>query len=69
MYGDDEDCEAFRNGWLAWELGDVDGNDNPYNERSQAYSHSQWDSGWCRCYSSYKHRAEGETIIRPWEAP
>jgi hypothetical protein len=68
MYGDDEDCEAFRNGWMARE-NDVDGNANPYSETAQAYSHAQWDSGWCRCYNTYKHHEEGGPVPRPWEAP
>lgn len=53
---EDENSEAFRNGWHAHRLGaDNDDEVNPYDATSQAYSHSQWLSGWCRRFGARKH--------------
>jgi hypothetical protein len=46
--------EAFLDGWLAHKA-DVDGDDNPFDEKRQPRSHHQWTSGWCARFSACKH--------------
>ncbi len=45
---------AFLDGWLAHKNG-VEVEDNPFDERRQARSRSQWTSGWCARFGAVKH--------------
>lgn len=64
---DDENSESYRNGGHAHRLGaDNDEATNPYNETTQAYSHSQWLSGWCRRYGAIKHNEPTDTLDELW---
>lgn len=49
-----EQSTAYIDGWNAHRLG-VRVEDNPYSETTQAYSNSQWLSGWCRRFGAVKH--------------
>lgn len=46
----------YMDGWFAHkkDLGTV----NPYDEKTQSYSHNQWTSGWCDRFSAIKHRLD-----------
>lgn len=51
---DDSPTPAYLDGWHSHRLGgEVD--NNPYDEKRQAYSHNQWLSGWCARFSAIKH--------------
>lgn len=49
----------YKDGWLAHN-NDIDVDDNPYNEKSQQFSHEQWKHGWCARFSVIKHGDEIE---------
>lgn len=49
--------DAWLNGWHAHK-DKIKTSENPYNERTQQASYSQWESGWCQRFSRHKHDKE-----------
>jgi hypothetical protein len=52
----DTRSDAWLDGWHAHRNGVTNNDDdNPYNERRQHYSYTQWIAGWCARFSALKH--------------
>lgn len=54
---------AHKDGWQAHSFGKQT-NDNPYDKFIQAYSHAEWESGWCARFDALKH---GTALIEELE--
>lgn len=49
--------QAYLDGWLAHK-NEHSQKTQPYNEATQAFSATQWVSGWCDRFSAIKHGLE-----------
>lgn len=49
----------YLDGWHAHKDG-IGADENPYNERTQQASFSQWSAGWCLRFQRAKHDQNGQ---------
>jgi hypothetical protein len=49
----------YKDGWKAHQLG-VSVHANPYDDKAQYHSNSQWQSGWVDRFNAVKHRGDME---------